>query len=254
MPHDNLAFAQKTTDSTFAPPTEDTLPVVTTPPLEDTLTFLPPLLVTDIPVVAGLPTDPSSQSRFHFISSVTASATPTYGGDNLSPDGASSSPHSTLSPRFALAADVGAAVTVAGNGRRHFDIGLTLGGQYHQGEVLSTDHTVMQGIDGNQPIITTQTEDTYNAFSLYASLPLSFSIAPRDRQSMGWTLSLTPAHSLVSSHMLAPGGFELNPWRLTLGVGILFPSRFPRRASLVANLLPLYTSQPIHEIGIEIGF
>lgn len=47
---------------------------------------------------------------------------------------------------------------------------------------------------------------------------------------------------------------DLIPWRLTLGVGILFPKRFPRKFSPVGNLLPLYTSQPLHEIGIEIGF
>ena len=50
------------------------------------------------------------------------------------------------------------------------------------------------------------------------------------------------------------GGIELNPWRLTLGVGILFPKKYLHRVSLVANLLPLYISYPIHEIGIEIGF
>jgi hypothetical protein len=46
----------------------------------------------------------------------------------------------------------------------------------------------------------------------------------------------------------------LNPWRLTMGLGLALPRGFIRRLSLTANLLSLYTSSSLHEIGIEIGF
>ncbi len=195
-------------------------------------------------------------SRLHFISSVTASLTPLYGTEESSTSDnntAVSDGHSVLSPYGTLMADVGAAITVAGNERHHFDIGFTLGGHYQQGELLSVGYDQMLGVDGSESeVLAMQSEGIYGSFSLYASLPLTFNIAPRDNNSVGWSLSLTPAHSISLSHML--GGIELNPWRLTLGVGVLFPKRYFRRVSLIANLLPLYLSYPIHEIGIEIGF
>lgn len=206
-----------------------------------------------------LPTPTQQSSRFHFFSSVTASVMPFYGTNDSEgysgPNNPSTNDHSSFSPRFALAADLGVAATVAGNERRHLDIGISVGGHYHQGELLNETLSELMGVDGSLSEITFQTEDTYNTFSLYACLPLTFSVAPRDNQSIGWSLSLTPAHSLVSTQMLGKlEQLELNPWRLTFGVGILFPKGFPRSVSLIANLLPLYTSQPIHEIGIEIGF
>lgn len=243
-------------------------PLVATLPREDTAvlqdrqeiirpdhhdTLSPAVLVADISP-ADIQALPKQSSRFHFISSVTASVTPFYGSGNVDDFSNSHANNSSaFSPRCTFTADVGASVTIAGNNQRHFDIGLTLGGHYQQGELLNVGYGQMSGVDGLQTeVVTMQPEGTYNTFSLYASLPLTFSIAPQDNKSVGWSLSLTPAHSITEIRMLR--GLELNPWRLTLGVGILFPKKFPRRVSLIANLLPLYTSQRIHEIGIEVGF
>lgn len=206
-----------------------------------------------------LPLNTKPSGRLHLISSVTASAMPfsSTGYTMEGPESQSNSPtnnnSSTLSPRFALTADVGASFTVAEGKRRHLDIGLALGGHYHQGEILNVSQSQMLGIDGNlAEIVTSRREDIYNIFSLYASLPLTFNVAPKDRQHVGWSLTLIPARRIAISQ--SPDGFDLNPWRLTLGVGMLLPTKFPRRVSLVGNLLPLYTSQSVHEIGIEIGF
>lgn len=272
LPHANHIIAGTTNDLPL-PPTGEEPPLPAALPQEDTAaapdrqdsilpylpnTLPPSMLVADISPV-DLQAQSKQSSRLHFISSVTASATPFHStgsaGEAAEPQSNSlvNDAYSSFSPRYTFAADMGAAFTVSESDRRHFDIGFTLGAFYHQGELLKMIPTHMQGVDGNESeIVIMQSEDTYSTFSLYASLPFVFNIAPRDNKSVGWSLSLTPAHSIVLSHML--GGIDLNPWRLTLGVGILFPTKFPRRVSLVGNLLPLYTSQPVHEIGIEIGF
>lgn len=270
--YDNQTAMIEIPDSPL-PSTVEESPLVAKLPQEDTAVHAPDVLSEPIPETTlvdvfhpeiGMPSEPIIQpsnqaikhsNNLHFISSVTASATPSY-GTGYAGDASANTESTTslaLTPRCTFTADVGAAFTVAGNERRHFDIGLSLGGHYQQGELLNVVHNQMMGVDGFlSDVIITQTEGTYSTFSLYASLPLTYSIAPRDSKSVGWSLSVTPARSIALSHML--GGIELNPWRLTLGVGILFPKKYLHRVSLVANLLPLYISYPIHEIGIEIGF
>ena len=49
----------------------------------------------------------------------------------------------------------------------------------------------------------------------------------------------------------------LNPWKLSIGLGIALPKSPVRSIGLSANLLPSFTDGPykkIHEIGLVIGF
>ena len=90
-------------------------------------------------------------------------------------------------------------------------------------------------------------------FSLYATLPLTFDFYPRGRSHTGLQFTLTPARSVAASSSKS----LLNPWKLSIGLGIALPKSPVRSIGLSANLLPSFTDGPyknIHEIGLVIGF
>ena len=90
-------------------------------------------------------------------------------------------------------------------------------------------------------------------FNLYATLPLTFDLYPRGRSHTGLQLTLTPARSVAASSSKS----LLNPWKLSIGLGIALPKSPVRSIGLSANLLPSFTDGPykkIHEIGLVIGF
>jgi hypothetical protein len=161
-----------------------------------------------------------------------------------------------MSPSSTLAANVGVNYAIPLGERQGLELGIGLSGYSHQTEVTTYNIGTVDGIDGNDntTILPVDKPEIYSIFSLYASLPLTFNIKPKG-SNIGWNMSITPSHSLVNS--LTYGtlmGNRLNPWRLTMGLGVALPRGMVRRLSLTANLLSLYTSSSLHEIGIEIGF
>lgn len=212
-------------------------------------------------------------SRLHFTASIGAStaANASQGNyDNLLGIGGISlaTNYPTITPTQNLSANVGVAYTVASNHRSHLDVGVSLSGYtgQHDIHIHESGYTyanayensglwTQSGSNGTTPIPNSTTEHyTYNTFSLYAGVPFTFNLHPRGIDRMGWQLSLTPAHNLVATRHI--GRFSttmLNPWKLTVGIGVALPNSFIRHISFTANLLPLYTSQPLHEFGIEFG-
>lgn len=90
-------------------------------------------------------------------------------------------------------------------------------------------------------------------FNLYATLPLTFDLYPRGRSHTGLQFTLTPARNVAASSSKS----LLNPWKLSIGLGIALPQNPVRSIGLSANLLPSFTDGPyknIHEIGLVIGF
>lgn len=90
-------------------------------------------------------------------------------------------------------------------------------------------------------------------FNLYATLPLTLDLYPRGRSHTGLQFTLTPARSVAASSSKS----LLNPWKLSIGLGIALPQSPVRSIGLSANLLPSFTDGPykkIHEIGLVIGF
>ena len=95
---------------------------------------------------------------------------------------------------------------------------------------------------------------TFNSMSLYASVPLTLYLHPRGAEHVGWQVSIIPAHSLATLNSIGiQRKYTLNPWKLTVGVGVALPKSPIHRISLTANLLPLYPDYPLHEFGIELG-
>jgi hypothetical protein len=173
--------------------------------------------------------------------------------------------YTSITPTQNLSANVGVAYTIAYNNHRHLDVGVTLSGYAEQCNlhIHEAGYTYVNGIDGfgvssyenNGTTAIPNNTDlhyTFNTLSLYAGVPLTLNLHPRGSDRMGWQLSLTPAHSLIPVGKL--GNMPtLNPWRLTMGIGIAIPESVIRHINLTANLLPTYTSQSLYEFGIEIG-
>ena len=173
----------------------------------------------------------------------------------------------SITPTNAYSANVGVAYTVASYSRSHLDVGISLSGYSQQGNLHIHDeqHLYVSAMESNSfsahdehgmTTIPNNTDEyyTFNTLSLYASVPLSLSLHPRGYNKAGWQLSLTPAHNLVATrHAGHFSATALNPWKLTVGVGVALPNSVIRHISLTANLLPLYTSASLHEFGIEFG-
>lgn len=239
------------TPNTIEPPLPDVQPIYIQEPL-----------LADNPVI--LPSD-NEGKRFHFTASIGASALPGIGADDVntientlhSISGTSNS-YTSMSPSSTLAANVGVNYAIPLGERQGLELGIGLSGYSHQAEVTTYNIGIVDGIDGtdNTTIYPAGKPEIHSTFSLYASLPLTFNFRPKGKD-IGWNLSLTPSHSIATSNMLGnlTGNKSiLNPWRLTMGLGLALPRGFIRRLSLTANLLSLYTSSSLHEIGIEIGF
>ena len=264
-------YSEKSEKSDFSDssdPSDQTSPH----PIEPSRPHLPELPSSNYSLSPAPETTPKA-SRLHFTASIgasTAANAPLGVYDNLLGIGGISlaTNYPTITPTQNLSANVGVAYTVASNHRSHLDVGVALSGytghydiQIHEfgytyaNAFESSGQWTQSGSDGTTPIPNSTTEHyTYNTFSLFAGVPLTLNLHPRGTDRMGWQLSLTPAHSLATTRPLGNHASNyLNPWKLTVGIGIAIPNSVIRRISLTANMLPLYTSHSLHEFGIEIG-
>ena len=265
IPYENteppaIAITQQALDT-------DTLNTNTPNPLESPLSDFQPIHIQDPLLADNAVVQPSVDEgkRFHLTASIGASALPRIGADDVntientlhSISGTTNS-YTSMSPSSTLAANVGVNYAIPFGERQGLELGIGLSGYSHQAEVTTYNIGIVDGIDGtdNTTIYPAGKPEIHSTFSLYASLPLTFNFRPKGKD-IGWNLSLTPSHSIATSSMLGNhtrNKSVLNPWRLTMGLGLTLPRGFIRRLSLTANLLSLYTSSSLHEIGIEIGF
>ena len=207
---------------------------------------------------------PHQESRLNLITSINASAMSNgniaYAAETDGFTYANGESFTTIDPALSLSANIGAAYTVAANQTCKLDIGLSLSGHTEQGianKYIAISNANNSSIDGSTTTVHSVDEYTYNAFSLYANMPVKLNFYPSGQNKTGWSLSITPAHSIARTRQLGTDNhspYEINPWKLTVGIGIVIPRRFIRHIGLAANLLPTYTSKSVHEIGIEIGF
>lgn len=204
--------------------------------------------------------------RINFISSINASALSNgsigYAEVNMTNEIISNvgETFSSINPDFSLSANFGASYAIASTRSSRLDVGVSFSGHLQQGTI--SDYTV--GLEANnfvntdeiQYVLSNQ-EHSYNSFDLFANIPITLNFFPLGKERTGWSLNITPAHSIVRSHTLGASSatpFVVNPWKLNVGLGIVLPRKVIRRVAITANLLPLYTSRSIHEIGFEIGF
>lgn len=223
------------------------------------------------PVTNGIKSIPllrnDNTSRISFTSSIIASTVTNYNigyaeenaTDELNFVAGES--FSSLDPNFSLSASIGAAYIVASSRSFRIDIGMTLSGRVQQGAV--NDYTVENAgnnsitTDDNLMTIKPNGHHPYTTFDLFANVPITLNFFPMGKDKTGWSLNITPAHSIVRTHMQSASTvnpFVVNTWKLNVGLGIVLPRKVIHRLALTANLLPLYTSRSIHEIGFEIGF
>ena len=167
---------------------------------------------------------------------------------------------SSINPDFSLSANFGASYAIASTRSSSLDVGVSFSGHLQQGTI--SDYTVGvtdNGYTNNSDIqyFLSNKEHSYSSFDLFANIPITLNFFPLGKERTGWSLNITPAHSIVRTHTQgasAANPFVVNPWKLNVGLGIVLPRKVIRRVALTANLLPLYTSRSIHEIGFEIGF
>ena len=267
-------FSDSSDPSDFSDLSDPSAPLDQTSPhpIEPSRPHLPELPSSNYSLSPAPETTPKA-SRLHFTASIgasTAANAPLGVYDNLLGIGGISlaTNYPTITPTQNLSANVGVAYTVASNHRSHFDVGVALSGytghydiQIHEfgytyaNAFESSGQWTQSGSDGTTPIPNSTTEHyTYNTFSLFAGVPLTLNLHPRGTDRLGWQFSLTPAHNLVTTHQIGSlSATRLNPWKLTVGIGVALPNSFIRHISFTANLLPLYTSQSLHEFGIELG-
>lgn len=207
---------------------------------------------------ACLPT--SSHSRFRFTASIGASYSgrtsldrydtdvPEYGLNSIDGMAEGSSLHVT--PQWSLMARVGMNYTIVQNERHHLDVGIGLDGYTMQNEVRETTITSGLSLAGDVQI----DNRTYNvsAQCLYLDLPLVWNTHHHGADKMGWQYSLTPARELFTFNM--PDAVYINPWKLTLGLGITIPRCALKSVSLTVNVLSTYKYHQMHELGIILGF
>ena len=221
--------------------------------------------VIDLHTYAANERNTGGGSRLHFTAAVATSVMSSYGGgitkdaiayeqNGMLSDGAS---YADITPLGSLSAQAGVAYTLTQSERMDAHVGLVISGQAQRGEITTRTVSYANGIneDGIVESITTDGRD-YNTFGLYAGIPFVLDMRPRNG-STGWSLSLTPAHTLFAPRPIGSatgGGITLNPWKLTAGIGINLSHGVVRRVSLTANLLPTYTSRTLREVGIEVGF
>ena len=207
-----------------------------------------------------------NENRFSFISSINASAVSSgsigYAEVNMTNEIISNVGKTFISinPDFTLSANFGASYAIASTRSSSLDVGVSFSGHLLQGTI--SDYTVSvtdNGYTNNDEIqyFLSNKEHSYSYFDLFANLPITLNFFPLGKDKTGWSLNITPAHSIVRTHTQgasAANPFVVNPWKLNVGLGIVLPRKVIRRVALTANLLPLYTSRSIHEIGFEIGF
>lgn len=235
----------------------------------DTAT-LPPTteLINTLPLpnaIANAATNDNA-NRINFISSINASAVSSgsigYAEVNMTNEIISNVGETFISinPDFTLSANFGASYAIASTRSSSLDVGVSFSGHLLQGTI--SDYTVSvtdNGYTNNDEIqyFLSNKEHSYSYFDLFANLPITLNFFPLGKDKTGWSLNITPAHSIVRTHTQGASTanpFVVNPWKLNVGLGIVLPRKVIRRVALTANLLPLYTSRSIHEIGFEIGF
>lgn len=217
-------------------------------------------------VASAAPIKTDNENRFNLISSINASAVSSGSigyaegimtNEILSNAGGS---FSSINPDFSLSANFGASYAIASTRSSRLDVGVSFSGHLQQGTI--SDYTV--GVtdngytnDGETQYFLSNKEHSYSSFDLFANIPITLNFFPLGKERTGWSLNITPAHSIVRTHTQgasAANPFVVNPWKLNVGLGIVLPRKVIRRVGVTANLLPLYTSRSIHEIGFEIGF
>lgn len=207
---------------------------------------------------ACLPT--CSHSRFRFTASIGASYSgrtsparsdtdvPEYGLNSIDGMAESSSLHVT--PQWSLMARVGMNYTIVQNERHHLDVGIGLDGYTMQNEVRET--TITSGLSLADDVQIDNRTYNVSAQCLYLDLPLVWNTHHHGADKMGWQYSLTPARELFTFNM--PDAVYINPWKLTLGLGITIPRCALKSVSLTANVLSTYKYHQMHELGIILGF
>lgn len=207
-----------------------------------------------------------NENRLSFISSINASAVSSgsigYAEGIMTNEILSNAGEtfSSINPDFTLSANFGASYAIASTRSSSLDVGVSFSGHLQQGTI--SDYTVGvtdNGYTNNDEIqyFLSNKEHSYSSFDLFANLPITLNFFPLGKDKTGWSLNITPAHSIVRTHTLGASSanpFVVNPWKLNVGLGIVLPRKVIRRVALTANLLPLYTSRSIHEVGFEIGF
>lgn len=207
-----------------------------------------------------------NENRLSFISSINASAVSSgsigYAEVNMTNEIISNVGKTFISinPDFTLSANFGASYAIASTRSSSLDVGVSFSGHLLQGTI--SDYTVSvtdNGYTNNDEIqyFLSNKEHSYSSFDLFANLPITLNFFPLGKDKTGWSLNITPAHSIVRTHTQGASSanpFVVNPWKLNVGLGIVLPRKVIRRVALTANLLPLYTSRSIHEVGFEIGF
>jgi len=233
--------------------------------------ILPPttelINTTPLPNAIASVTTNDNANRISFISSIIASTVSSssigYAEVNMTNEIISNvgETFSSINPDFTLSANVGASYAIASIRNSRLDIGLSLSGRAQQGTVndYTVDNASNNFTDNSDNLLTIQPNGNrpYTSFDLFANVPITLNFFPLGKDKTGWSLNITPAHSIVRSHTLGASSatpFVVNPWKLNVGLGIVLPRKVIRRVAITANLLPLYTSRSIHEIGFEIGF
>lgn len=253
-PQSGIAAAMPTknenTDTVILPPTTE---LINTVPLPNA-------------IASAATINNDNEKRLSFISSINASAVSSgsigYAEGNMTYDFLSNvgETFSSINPDFTLSANFGASYAIASTRSSRLDVGVSFSGHLLQGTI--SDYTVSvtdNGYTNNDEMqyFLSNKEHSYSYFDLFANLPITLNFFPLGKDKTGWSLNITPAHSIVRTHTLGASSanpFVVNPWKLNVGLGIVLPRKVIRRVALTANLLPLYNSRSIHEVGFEIGF
>lgn len=252
-PQTGIAAAMPTknenTDTVILPPTTE---LINTTPLPNA-------------IASAATINNDNTNRISFISSINASAVSSgsigYAEGIMTNEILSNAGEtfSSINPDFTLSANFGASYAIASTRSSRLDVGVSFSGHLQQGTVndylvgsensfVSTDNLLSIQPNGHR---------SYTSFDLFANLPITLNFFPLGKDKTGWSLNITPAHSIVRTHTQGASSanpFVVNPWKLNVGLGIVLPRKVIRRVALTANLLPLYTSRSIHEVGFEIGF
>lgn len=169
--------------------------------------------------------------------------------------------------RSYLNAGVGLNVALAAASNYEVGIGVGMDGYLHMGSSFPandnfTHHNSIDDFGYTQSDELEPVESllwNYPTFALYATLPLTVDLYPGGRERAGLSLSLTPGRAVtpVTNQVGMVTLHGINPWKLTLGVGMTLPKGWLRRVGLTANLLPSYVAGPLekmHEVGLTLGF
>lgn len=245
-----MPMKNENTDTVILPPTTE---LINTTPLPNA-------------IASATTLNNDNTNRISFISSINASAVSSgsigYAEGTMTNEIISNAGEtfSSINPDFTLSANFGASFAIASTSGSRLDVGVSFSGHLLQGTI--SDYTVSvtdNDYTNNDEIqyFLSNKEHSYSSFDLFANIPITLNFFPLGKDKTGWSLNITPAHSIVRTHTQGASSanpFVVNPWKLNVGLGIVLPRKVIRRVALTANLLPLYTSRSIHEIGFEIGF